>query len=172
MQNKGLVKLFTILFGLVSIYQLSFTIKSNQIESKAEEVTIAKIADTEDDYASKRSELEAQYIDSLATYRIDVDGKQENLKVFNIGIADFTYNEVKQKAMPLGLDLKGGVSVILQISVKDILQGLTNNSKDPVFNKALDDALELQKNSQSTYLEDFFVAFDAIIPLSSSFLVF
>ncbi len=139
MQNKGLVKLFAILFGLVSIYQLSFTFKANQIDDDA------KV------YANGDVVKEHQYLDSLTTE-----------KVFNIGIADYTYNEVKEKAMPLGLDLKGGVSVILQVSVKDILQGLANNSKDPVFNKALDDALELQKNSQNTYLEDFFVAFDAI----------
>ena len=55
----------------------------------------------------------------------------------------------------LGLDLKGGINVILQISVKDILQNLSNNSSNPVFNKALDDAEELQKNSQNSYLEDF-----------------
>jgi SecD/SecF fusion protein len=64
--------------------------------------------------------------------------------------------------MNLGLDLKGGINAILQISVKDILKGLANHTTNPVFNKALDDASELQKNSQDTYLEDFFKAFDAI----------
>ena len=64
--------------------------------------------------------------------------------------------------MPLGLDLRGGVSAILQISIKDILKGLANNTQDPVFNKALEDAAEIQKNSQNTYLDDFFDAFDAI----------
>mgnify|MGYP000436339622 CR=1 FL=1 len=151
MQNKGLVKLFALLFGLVSIYQLSFTFKANQIESQAEEIAINKIADTEDDYRAKRSIEEANYLESIATDTI-----------FNIGIAKFTYNDVKQKAMNLGLDLKGGINVILQVSVKDILKGLANNTKDLVFNKALDDASELQKDSQNTYLEDFFVAFDAI----------
>ena len=151
MQNKGLVKLFAVLFGLVSIYQLSFTFKANQIEKNAEEIAISKIADNEDDYRAKRSQEEANYLQSIATDT-----------VFNIGIAKFTYNEVKTKAMNLGLDLKGGINVILQVSVKDILKGLANNTKDPVFNKALDDATELQKNSQNTYLEDFFIAFDAI----------
>ena len=109
MQNKGLVKLFALLFGLVSIYQLSFTFKANQIESEAEEIAISKISDTEDDYRAKRSIAEANYLESIATDT-----------VFNIGIAKFTYNEVKQKAMNLGLDLKGGLNVILQVSVKDI----------------------------------------------------
>lgn len=151
MQNKGLVKLFALLFGLVSIYQLSFTFKANQIESNAEEIAINKIPDTEDGYRALRSAEEASYLESIASDT-----------VFNIGIAQYTYNEVKEKAMPLGLDLKGGVSATLQISIKDILKGLANNTKDPIFNKALDDAYELQKGSQNTYLEDFFVAFDAI----------
>ena len=55
MQNKGLVKLFAILFGLVSIYQLSFTFKANQIERDAEEIAVSKISDTVTDYRAKRS---------------------------------------------------------------------------------------------------------------------
>ena len=85
-----------------------------------------------------------------------------NEEVFNIGVSNYTYNEVKENAMNLGLDLKGGINVILQISVKDILKGLANNSDDPIFNKALTDAEEIQKNSQNPYIEDFFIAFDAI----------
>ena len=151
MQNKGLVKLFALLFGLVSLYQLSFTFKSNQIQKEAKEIAINKIADTETDYRSKRSAEEANYLAAIATDT-----------VYDMLIADYTYNDVKQKAMNLGLDLKGGLNVILQVSVKDIIKGLANNSKDPLFNKALDDASELQKNSQNTYLDDFFVAFDKI----------
>ncbi|GAA3637646.1 protein translocase subunit SecDF [Flavivirga jejuensis] len=151
MQNKGLVKLFAILFGLVSIYQLSFTFKANLIEGDAEEIAINKIPETETDYRAKRSEEEVNYLASIATDT-----------VFNLGISKFTYNDVKEKAMPLGLDLKGGVSVTLQISVRDILEGLANKSKDPAFNKALDDAFELQKDAQESYLESFFRAFNAI----------
>ncbi|WP_282135100.1 protein translocase subunit SecDF [Seonamhaeicola maritimus] len=151
MQNKGLVKLFALLFGLVSIYQLSFTFKANQIETNAEEQAIEKIAETETDYRALRSQEEANYLESIATDT-----------VYNIGIAKYTYNDVKSKAMNLGLDLKGGINVILQVSVKDILKGLANNTKDPVFNTALDNASEVQKNSQNTYLEDFFVEFDKI----------
>ena len=151
MQNKGLVKLFALLFGLVSIYQLSFTFKAGQIERQASEIAINKISESEPDYRALRSQEEAKYLESIATDT-----------VFNIGIAKFSYNDVKLKAMNLGLDLKGGINVILQVSVKDILKGLANNTKNPVFNKALDDASELQKNSQNTYLQDFFVAFDKI----------
>lgn len=151
MQNKGLVKIFALLFGLVSIYQLSFTFKSSQIESDAEAQAIEKIAETEEDYRAKRSQEEASYLEAIATDT-----------VFNIGVGKYTYNEVKSKAMNLGLDLKGGINVILQVSVKDILKGLANNTKDPVFNTALDNASEVQKNSQNTYLEDFFAEFDKI----------
>ena len=151
MQNKGLVKLFAFLFGMVSIYQLSFSFKANQIEDNAKQFAIEKIADTETDYDAKRVLEQSTYLDSL-----------KNEDVYNIGVAQYNFDEVKEKAMNLGLDLKGGISVILQISVKDILVGLANESKDPVFRKALSDAEELQKDSQNTYLEDFFVAFDAI----------
>ena len=139
------------MFGLVSIYQLSFTFKANQIEDEAKQYAINKIAETETDYDSKRSIERLNYLDSLKTQ-----------DVFNLGIATYNYDEVKEKAMNLGLDLKGGINVILQISVKDILVGLANESKDPNFRKALSDAEELQKDSQNTYLEDFFVAFEAL----------
>jgi len=146
MQNKGLVKLFALLFGLVSIYQLSFTFKANQVEDQAEAIAASKF----DDPDLKNAE-EIRYLDSIG-----------NKEVFNIGIAKFTYNEVKEKAMNLGLDLKGGINVILEISVKDILKGLANHSKDPVFNRALEDAVEIQKDAQEPYLESFYKAFDKI----------
>ena len=147
MQNKGLVKIFAVLFGLVSLYQLSFTFKANQIEANADEIAEQKFPND----PVQRNEAEVRYLDSLS-----------NQEVFNLGIANYTYEEVKDKAMNLGLDLKGGINVILEISVKDILRGLANNSKDPVFNKALDDASELQKDSQNTYVDDFFTAFENI----------
>ena len=151
MQNKGLIKLFALMFGLVSIYQLSFTFKANQVEDNAAKYAISKVSESQADFDKQRNILETNYLDSLS-----------NISVFDIGISDYTFNEVKDRSMNLGLDLKGGINVILQISVKDILKGLSNNSRDPLFNQALVDAEEIQKNSQNTYLEDFFVAFDAI----------
>ena len=162
MQNKGIIKLFAILFGLVSIYQLSFTFKANQIESTAQELAVSKYAETEDDYQTKRSIEVINYLDSLKTTKTKVGDKFEPIDVYNLGISKYTYTEVENNAMNLGLDLKGGINVILQISVRDILKGLSNNSKDPLFNKALDDAEELQKDAQESYLESFFKAFDAI----------
>ena len=149
MQNKGLVKLFAVLFGLVSIYQLSFTFKNNAIEKEASELAASKFDTSAEDYAQNVKEYEVNYLDSLAS-------SKEKVFLGN------TYTEVKENSMKLGLDLKGGLEAILQVSVKDILIGLANNSKDPVFNKALDDAAELQKNSQNDFIEDFYTAFDAI----------
>ena len=149
MQNKGLIKLFAVLFGLVSIYQLSFTFKNNAVESEATQIAEQKIDASAEDRSAKVNEYAARYLDSLATSKESV-------------FLGSDYAEVKENSMKLGLDLKGGLEAILQISVKDILIGLADNSTDPTFRKALDDADEIQKNSQNTYLEDFFVAFDAI----------
>ena len=162
MQNKGIIKLFAILFGLVSIYQLSFTFKANQIEDEAKTAAVAKYDDKVAGYQDLRSLSEIQYIDSLKTTKIKVGEELEPIEVYNLGISQYTYSEVESNAMKLGLDLRGGINAIIQISVKDILKGLANNSKDPVFNKALDDAEELQKSAQESYLESFFRAFDAI----------
>ena len=151
MQNKGLVKLFALIFGIVSVFQLSFTFKSNQVENNAINFANNRISEQEVDFDKKRIQEKLNFLDSLS-----------NISVFNIGIADYTYDEVKERAINLGLDLKGGINVILQISVKDILQNLSNNSKDLTFNQALVDAEQMQKNSQNTYLEDFFLAFDEI----------
>ncbi|MGB3607864.1 protein translocase subunit SecDF, partial [Psychroserpens sp.] len=146
MQNKGLVKLFAVLFGLVSIYQLSFTFKNNQIDNDAK-----TYAESRYEAPEEVNEAEIRYTDSIA-----------NVEAYNIGVASFTGKEVKEKAMNLGLDLKGGLNVILQISVRDILYGLSNNSKDPAFNKALADAIEIQKDAQESYLESFFEAWESV----------
>lgn len=149
MQNKGLIKLFALLFGLVSIYQLSFTFKNNSIESEANQVAESKFDASVEGRKKKVSAYEAKYLDSLVN---------DTTKVY----LGNTYSEVKSKSMKLGLDLKGGLEAILQVSVKDILIGLANNSQDPTFRKALEDADELQKNGQNDYKDDFYVAFDAI----------
>ncbi|NER15300.1 protein translocase subunit SecDF [Leptobacterium flavescens] len=151
MQNKGLIRLFAILFGIVSIYQLSFTFITGKVEDEATTFATNKIAETEPNYVEKRDAEQARYLDSI--------GSQT---VYDLGFTSFTYNEAKEKELNKGLDLKGGINVILQISVKDILKGLSNNSKDPVFNRALADADEASKSSDKIYLDLFFDAFDAI----------
>lgn len=134
MQNKGLIKFFAILFAVVSIYQLSFTFVSNKIESDAKA------------FAGGDSDKELAYLDSI--------GKVEVYPIFG-----YTYDEVRDKQINKGLDLEGGINVILEISVKDILKGLANNSKNPVFNQALERATKERQGNQD-YLEAFFVAFE------------
>jgi SecD/SecF fusion protein len=134
MQNKGLVKFFAILFALVSIYQLSFTFVANKVKSDAKT------------FAGGNPEKEIKYLDSIGKEKVFLDF--------------FTYNDVKDKQINKGLDLEGGINVILQISVKDVLVQLSNNSKNPAFNKALEDAKANQRGNQS-YLDAFFEAFDA-----------
>jgi len=143
MQNKGLIKLFAILFGLVSLYQLSFTWFSNGVENKAKVYAESKSED-----GREIARLEKAYLDSIANY-----------PVIDIGFAQFSYSEIKDKQLNLGLDLKGGINAILQVSVKDILVGLSNNSKNPTFNEALAKATVAQKSSDDTFLNLFFIEF-------------
>lgn len=145
MQNKGLIKLFAFLFGLVSIYQLSYTFITNNVEKKAAEYAASSISSTEDDYLNRRKDLEVRYLDSIGSNSI-------------LGFTD--YNDAKKKELNKGLDLKGGINVTLQISVKDILKGLANNTQNPIFNKALAEADTASKNSSDTYVDLFFQAFD------------
>lgn len=138
MQNRGLVKFFAILFALVSIYQLSFSFVASKIESDAKT------------FAAGDAEKEVHYLDSI--------GKT---KVYNLGFADFTYDEVKDKKINKGLDLEGGINVQLQISVKDIVKGLANNTTNSVFNQALDQATKNREGNED-YLDVFFREFENI----------
>ena len=147
MQNNGLIKLFAFLFGIVSIYQLSFTFIASNQETKARQYAERQITQDQDDFIELRQIAETRYLDSIG----------------NLSLYGFTsYNDAKGKELNKGLDLKGGINVILQISVKDILKGLADYSKDPVFNKALDEADVLQKSSDDPYVESFFEAFENV----------
>ena len=147
MQNNSLIRVFGILFALVSIYQLSFTFITSNIETQADNYAKQVISDEEPNYLEKRDQTASAYLDSIG----------------NSPLYGFTsYNDAKQKELNKGLDLKGGINVILQISIRDILIGLAENSKNPVFNKALDDADLLQKASDEPYIESFFRAFESI----------
>lgn len=134
MQNKGLVKFIAIIFAVVCIYQLSFTYVTDHFEKKAKEFSKGDLT------------KEARFLDSIG-----------NEKVF----LGNTFHEVREKQLQKGLDLEGGINVMLQISVKDILKGLSNNSTNAVFNQAL---AETEKNRQGnqTYLNAFYDTFDQI----------
>ena len=147
MQNNSLVRVFGILFALVSIYQLSFTFITSSIEEKAEIFSKEQILEGIPNYLELRDQKAKSYLDSI-----------ENNPIYGFT----SYNDAKEKELNKGLDLKGGINVILQISIRDILNGLAENSKDPVFNKALDEADILQKSSDEPYVESFFKSFELV----------
>lgn len=135
MQNRGLIKFFAIIFALVCVYQLSFTFVANSVVSDAKA------------FAKGDTAKELRYLDSI--------GKEEVYPVLG-----FTYNKVREQQINKGLDLEGGLNVILQISVKDVLKGLANNSKNKAFNQALADAKTNQQGNQD-YIDAFFQAANA-----------
>ena len=145
MHKNSLVKFTAILFTLISLLQISYTYVVSKIEQDALNYSISSISESEKDFSIKRDQMQRAYLDSVA-----------NIRVFGIT----SYKDAKEKELNKGLDLKGGINVILQISVKDILKGLAENSNDPLFNQSLDKADELQKSSNDTYLESFFIAFE------------
>ncbi len=147
MQNKGLIKTFAILFGLVSLYSISFSFSTASVEKKARQYAENKVTDPHN--GRLLAKYERQYLDSVAN--------DTNL-YFNL----FSYNQIKKKAVNLGLDLKGGINAILQVSVRDILIGLSQDSQNPIFRKALDAATKEQTNSNRPYLEIFFDEFDKL----------
>ena len=147
MQNKGLIRLFAIILSVVCLYQLSFTWFAKNVEKDAVIYAETK-ADASD--AEGLGIMERDYLDSVA-----------NTPVVNLGFTEFTYNEVKEKEINLGLDLKGGINAILEVSVRDILFGLSNESKNTVFNEALINASKAQKDSDKDYLQLFYESFDA-----------
>src|SRR5690606_34901204 len=126
---------------------ISFTFITSKLEKDAEIYAIGKISEAEEDYVAKREALEASYLDSIGD---------------NPVLGFTSYEDAKTKELNKGLDLKGGINVTLQISVRDILKGLANDTKNPVFNKALADADLASKSSDKTYLELFFDSFDKI----------
>ncbi|HON18320.1 MAG TPA: protein translocase subunit SecDF [Salinivirgaceae bacterium] len=147
MQNKGAVKFVAIALALVCLYQLSFTYIASNTRKKA--VEYAKKPDGSIDRAK-----EAAYLDSIATE-----------PVYNfLGIRKFTFNDVQEREINLGLDLKGGMNVILQVQVEDVLIALSDNSQDSIFRSAIKRAKEKQRNSQESFIKLFGKAFTEIAP--------
>lgn len=138
MQNKGIVRVLAIALALVSLFYLSFSVVTGVYNKKAKE------------YSEGNKMKEYQYLDSLA-------GEEVYL--------GFTLKECREKEINLGLDLKGGMNVTLEVSVADILRALSGYSTNPEFNKALQLANDRQStNSQVQYLDLFVKAFLEIDP--------
>ena len=143
MQSKGFIKLIAALLALACVYQLSFTFKTRNVEKKAAEYAAQFDAD-------QRSEAEQHYLDSV-----------QNLPVYNLLIKSFTYKECKEKELNLGLDLKGGMNVMLEVQVQDVIKALAGNSQhDPAFVAALAEAdAALKQGTSKDYIGDFVKAY-------------
>lgn len=137
MQNKGAIRVFAILLALVSLYQLMFTYQTRQEENKAKEIAMGD------------QQIETNYLDSVA-----------NEPIYNfLGLKKYTYRECKEKEINFGLDLKGGMNLILEVRVADILKALSNYNSDPTFNKALQIAEEKEKTSSENFITLFYNSF-------------
>ncbi len=128
MQNKGFVKVFAVLLTLVCLFYLSFSFVTRYYNSKAVE------------YAGGDSSKESLYLDSVSTQKVWLG---------------YTLKECREMEISLGLDLKGGMNVVLELSVADVIRSLSNNNQDENFNKALDLAYARQATSQKDFIDLF-----------------
>ena len=146
MRNKGAVVLLTVIISFLCIYYLSFTFVSRGIKKEA-----IKAATAEDGIIDLT--LKQQYLDSVW-----------NEPVYSLFGVDYTYKEVKNTELNLGLDLQGGMHVVLEVSSVEILKGLSGNNEDNDFLEAIKRARELQKTSQESFPELFYQSFKEINP--------
>jgi len=142
MQNKGAIRTFAILLGLICVYQLMFTYKASQVEKAARE------------YAKGDKQKEQVYLDSMSS----------EVAYNLLGLKKYTFKEVKELELGLGLDLQGGMNVTLEVSVIDLVKSLANYSKDSTFNAALKLAVDKQKKGQDDFVTAFGKSFEEISP--------
>ena len=151
MQSKGWIRLVAILLAIASIWQLSFTAVTTIQEKKAEKFAekAAVAAQNSADFAKVAIEDQAYYLDSIRKdcNRVYIDSIS-NRKVFLWN----TYKECKTKEINLGLDLKGGMNVMLQVQLQDLVKALAGNNADPAFLKALSLAKERSVNSREDFI--------------------
>jgi len=143
MQNKGAIRFFTIVLALVSVYQLLFTVFTQKVERDARE------------FANGDVRIERSYLDSM-----------KGEVVYNVLFKKYTYQECKEREVNLGLDLKGGMNVILEIAVEDIIRSLAASQflTDPVFTETMSLAHDKKSNSQSDFVDLFAEAFEELNP--------
>ncbi|MGI6478799.1 MAG: protein translocase subunit SecD [Salinivirgaceae bacterium] len=147
MQNKGAIKFVAIALALVCLYQLSFTFIAGKVRKQAKEYATGP-----DNLVD--SDREAFYLDSMASE-----------PVYNfLWIRKFNFAEVQDREIGLGLDLKGGMNVILQVAVEDVIVALADNSQDSTFREALKLAKRYQRNSQESFVTLFGRAYSELSP--------
>ncbi len=160
MQNKGAIRALAIIFGLVFLYQLSFTAVTKVQEKKAvkyAEAEASKLAiDNESELKAVKEAKENYYLDSIS-----------NVNVYNLLFKKYTYRDAKENEINLGLDLKGGMNVTLEVSVKDIVNALSGHSQDPTFLAAMEKATIGLEKSEGDFVSLFGKAFEEIDPNAS-----
>ena len=139
MQSKGFIKLLAVIFALACIYQLSFSLKTKSVERKAAEYAAGFAAD-------EQASREQYYLDSVLNQPVYLG---------------YTYKECKEKEINLGLDLKGGMNVMLEIQVEDVVKSLAGDSKDdPDFVAAMAEAnARMKAGTGGDYISDFAEAY-------------
>lgn len=145
MQNKGFVRAIAYAMALVCLFYLSFNFVTSYYADKAVEVSGGDKA------------AETHYLDSMATEKVWLG---------------YTLKECRENELNLGLDLKGGMNVILEVSVPDIVRTLSGNSKDEQFNKAMEIAIARQVDSQKDFVDLFKEAFEGIDPNAKLSVIF
>ncbi len=145
MKNRGIIVFLTVIVTLLCLYYLSFTFVSNRVQKEA-----IKYAQTETgtDFSKKQA-----YLDSVW-----------NEPVYNLFGADFTYKDIKETELSLGLDLQGGMHVTLEVSPVDIIKGKSGQSEDKDFLEALQMAGQKQASSQENFVDLFYKSFKELSP--------
>ena len=146
MQSKGFIKLIAVLLALACVYQLSFTFKTRSVEKKAAAYAAAFPVE-------EQAAAEQHYLESI-----------QNLPVYNVGFKSFTYKQCKEKELNLGLDLKGGMNVMLEVQVEDVVKALAGDSAaDPAFAEAIAEAdRNLKSGSSKDYIADFVACYERL----------
>lgn len=147
MQGKGIIRFFLILLTIVCLFQYLYLLPTRKVEKAADNFATAATANITDE-ASRLITFKAAraaYLDSMSSEPV--------IKLPLLGT--FSYEKLKQQQIALGLDLKGGISSLLQINLKEFLISLSGNSKDPAFNQALDNAQARMKNSSTDFITVF-----------------
>lgn len=156
MQGKGILKFFLILLAVVSALQILYFFPTNKVEKAADAYAESRAANVaEASQSVERKLAKAAYLDSMSSETV----------LTIPGISSFTYNDLKGKQLGLGLDLKGGMSAVLQVDLKELLITLAGaKGKDADFVQALEQASVAQENSQSDYVTLFADAYRQIAP--------
>ncbi|MDY3528760.1 protein translocase subunit SecD [Riemerella anatipestifer] len=138
MQGKGLITVVAIVLGLICLNEMLPTFYASKVEKEARAIAG----------------------DNQVKYQKEIDRLSKD--TLNLGFTKLYYTAAKEREMKLGLDLKGGINVLLEINQRDLVMDLTNYSSNPILIEALDKTDVAQRNSTKSYIEDFFVQFDNV----------